>query len=56
MKLPEHTCGGMYDLSCEACYELQLQRDSRREDLPGESRNTAADDYEPCEWDVVGGL
>lgn len=41
----EHTCGGCYDLSCEACYEARLAWETEREDDPGE--------YRDCEeWDV----
>ncbi len=54
--MSEHTCGGLHDLSCEACYEEQIQRESQAEELPGETRNTFYGDYEPEEWDVVGGL
>jgi hypothetical protein len=42
----EHTCGGMYDITCEAC--------AYRDNLPGESRYAHLD--EPVEWDVIGGL
>ncbi len=50
----EHTCGGMFDLSCEACYEERLQLESQREDYPGESRYCG--EFEVYGWDVVGGL
>lgn len=52
---PEHTCAGMYDLSCEACWEERLEEEARREELPGERRDYWSYD-EPCEWDVIGGL
>jgi hypothetical protein len=52
--MPEHTCAGMHDLSCEACWEDRCRLDAERDELPGESRYAA--DYEPEEWDVVGGL
>ncbi len=53
---PEHTCAGMFDTSCEACYEDQCQRDVAREELPGESRCAGWTYDEPLEWDVDGGL
>lgn len=47
----EHTCAGMYDTTCEACWEAM--------NLPGpEDTSGKCPDsyYEPQEWDVVGGL
>jgi hypothetical protein len=46
----EHTCGGMYDISCEACQELWAARDAANGPAEPEPR------YEPDDRDVVGGL
>jgi hypothetical protein len=47
---PEHTCSGLYDLSCEACRRIQEEEDATRR----------AKDYvdypEPEEYDADGGL
>lgn len=43
----QHTCGGLYDLTCEACQEL-------RDEYPGESSHACEE--LPTEHDVIGGL
>ena len=49
MEILEHTCSGMYDLSCEACWEERCL-----DEMPvGESRWC---EYEDEPSDVVGGL
>lgn len=50
--MPEHTCGGFYDLSCEACFEQRLMLETIAEEYPLERQYEA--DYD--EFDVVGGL
>jgi hypothetical protein len=52
----EHTCGRMYDLSCEACWEEQCQRDSLLDEYPGELRYSGDIDCLGYETDVLGGL
>lgn len=50
--LPEHTCSGLYDVSCEACSLGEPDNQRGPED-----RGQVADSYgEPDEFDVIGGL
>ncbi len=48
----EHTCAGMYDVSCEACKENEPENQRSPEDGGIWSDYS----YEPEDWDVEGGL
>ena len=49
-------CGNFCDDTCKREYadEQEVRIDQLKEELPGESQYQP--DYEPEEWDVVGGL